>query len=301
VTSTAVDAERVPGHDGRMWTDRVRVLDDVAPAQWIADRLSGGWGTVGGLVPDGFAAHARVLHPASRDDRTGVTWAEVAEVTGRRLHAGVQWHALVGSADPWQRDGLWPGGPPQEGSLEVGPLRALCDVLAAHTSTPGECFFGLWAGWAQLHGSPARARLTLTDTTPSTTTSTTTGTTTEVASGGWQEVPSVLAPAEIAAPRLRLPGRDHLVLAGPLDAVEDLARYDGPDVWWTQSPSLVWPADRAWCVATDVDLDSTLVGGSAAAVLAVLASPALEAFRTDPGASLQAGSDHLNPVGPVPG
>jgi hypothetical protein len=183
---------------------------------------------------------------------------------------------LVGSADPWDRDGVWPD-PPDQGSLGLRPLRALCDLLAAHTPTPDRCFFGLWGGWAQLQDPPAVARL-----------------------GSEGEVPPILTPAETAAPRLQLPGRDYLVMAGALDAVEDLARYNGADVWWSQSPNLIWPADRAWCVATDVDLDSTLVGGSAEAVKALLASAELEAFRTSFQASVQADSDHLNQEHPHP-
>ena len=37
--------------------------EDVRQADWIARRLSGNWGTVLGVIPDGFEAYARVLHP----------------------------------------------------------------------------------------------------------------------------------------------------------------------------------------------------------------------------------------------
>ncbi len=256
-----------------MWTRRVRLLDDVRPADWIAPRLTGRWGTVTGLVPAGFGAYARVLHPAAADDGVPVAWAVVAAVTGGHVHPTVQWHALVGQTDPMRpTGGTWPGEPPAPGNLDLESLRILCDVLAAHTATPHACRFGLWDGWAQLHGSPAVQRLG--DATP---------------------VEPALSPVEASVPRLSLPGRDHLVLSGPLDAVEDLARYDGPGVWWSQSPSLIWPADRAWCVATDVDLDSTLVGGDPSTIDAVVAAAGLEAFRIDPDASLQWGSDHLDP------
>jgi hypothetical protein len=186
----------------------------------------------------------------------------------------VQWHALVGQADPMQpTGGTWPGEAPTPGNLDLESLRILCGVLAQHTTTPDDCRFGLWDGWAQLHGSPAGQRL-----------------------GDDAPVEPALTAVEASVPRLRLPGREHLVLSGPLDAVEDLARYDGAEVWWSQSPSLIWPADRAWCVATDVDLDSTLVGGDRPAIDAVVAAPGLEAFRIDPDASLQWGSDRLNPM-----
>jgi hypothetical protein len=43
-------------------------------------------------------------------------------------------------------------------------------------------------------------------------------------------------------------------------------------------PTLIWPSDRAWFVATDPDQDSTLVGGSAALVAAVLDDPSMETW-----------------------
>jgi hypothetical protein len=43
-------------------------------------------------------------------------------------------------------------------------------------------------------------------------------------------------------------------------------------------PTLIWPSDRAWFVATDPDQDSTLVGGSAALVAAVLDDPSMEVW-----------------------
>jgi hypothetical protein len=46
---------------------------------------------------------------------------------------------------------------------------------------------------------------------------------------------------------------------------------DGPNLWW--------PNDRAWFVATEIDLVSTYVGGSADLVRAIVASPEIEAFE----------------------
>ncbi|GII33023.1 hypothetical protein [Planotetraspora mira] len=49
---------------------------------WIAERLRGPLGTVGAVVPRGFAAYARVLHPVELDDsRIPLTWAQVCQVT----------------------------------------------------------------------------------------------------------------------------------------------------------------------------------------------------------------------------
>ncbi len=107
-------------------------------------------------------------------------------------------------------------------------------------------------------------------------------------------MPPALTAAELAAPRLHLPYRDYLVLRGALSAIAELVQYEGPDMWWTQSPSLFWPADRSWCVATEIDFDSTLVGGSDAAIADVLSHPKLEAWALDGHESLMAFADEIN-------
>jgi hypothetical protein len=48
------------------------------------------------------------------------------------------------------------------------------------------------------------------------------------------------------------------------------------------SPNLWWPDDRAWCVATEIDLAWTYVGGPAALISDVLANPRLEAQPASP-------------------
>ena len=53
---------------------------------------------------------------------------------------------------------------------------------------------------------------------------------------------------------------------------------DVPGRWWAQSPTLFWPADRAWCVATAPDRQCTLVAGSIALVEDLLAAAGLEVW-----------------------
>jgi hypothetical protein len=67
----------------------------------------------------------------------------------------------------------------------------------------------------------------------------------------------------LRAPTFSLPHRRYHLLAGA-------ARDAGDSVLVPprhQTASLWWPADRAWCVATEVDLYSTVVGCSEAAAL----------------------------------
>jgi hypothetical protein len=72
------------------------------------------------------------------------------------------------------------------------------------------------------------------------------------------------------------------------------------DPFWRDAPSLIWPADRSWFVASEVDFDSTLVGGTRALVNALVAAPGLEVLEVEPETKLTAFSDKLNPV-PEPG
>ena len=61
---------------------------DVSVGGWIAERLRGPVGTVGSVVPRGFAAYARVLHPVEvGGDGAGMGWAQVCAMTGRVPHA----------------------------------------------------------------------------------------------------------------------------------------------------------------------------------------------------------------------
>jgi hypothetical protein len=76
-------------------------------------------------------------------------------------------------------------------------------------------------------------------------------------------------------PRVRLPHRDYLLYQGPAEAVVTLAGLDGA---WGQSPNIWWPADRAWCVATAIDLPWTYVGGPRGLIDAILAEDRIEAL-----------------------
>ena len=59
-------------------------------------------------------------------------------------------------------------------------------------------------------------------------------------------------------------------------------------------PNLWWPADHAWCVATDVDMMTTYVGGSAETVAAVLADTGLEAHPVTADDAVTWDSDTVN-------
>ncbi len=219
-------------------------LTDLSPADWIAPRL-GRSGTVAALVPRGFAAHARVLHPAPTEPPT--TWARVCAETGVAPHRLMRWSEITrGDEERW---GWEAGG----GSLEPSSMAALRTVLEEHGARQ-EWFGAVWAGWGWLGGGGRIRR---------------------APDGTVVEEPEPRRHVDV--PQLLLPDREYLLFAGtPADLT-------GPHLPSTAPRAgLLWPADRSWFVAGDVDLDSTYVGGSAELVAAVLAAPGLEAWPAEP-------------------
>jgi hypothetical protein len=59
------------------------------------------------------------------------------------------------------------------------------------------------------------------------------------------------------------------------------------------------PEDGSWCVATDIDLQSTYVGASAECIDAVLGDDRLESFVVSIDQTVDWRSDTLNPT-PAP-
>ncbi len=225
---------------------------NVQAAAWIAARLDRR-GSVTSWVPAGFAAYARILHPAQRPDGRPVTWAQVAIETGRLLGPDTAWHALVGSTDPLTLKGAdWVGQPPAEGLVPRDSLSALLKVLATHTSTPDSCWMCLWEGYGWVSGMSS-ARF---DPNP----------------------PRSAWPNEArTAARVHL-NREYLLLHGTLGSALALEGEDDPDWQFAQSPNLLWPEDRAWVVSTEIDDRCSLVAGNAQLVADLVASDGLEVW-----------------------
>lgn len=70
-----------------------------------------------------------------------------------------------------------------------------------------------------------------------------------------------------------LPDREYILLGGPIEAA---AMSVLP--FREQSASLWWPRDRAWCVATEIDMMWTFVGGTVACIEALLEAGCLEVY-----------------------
>lgn len=283
---------------------------DPRVGDWIVPRLGPFGARVGSLVPRGFEAYARVLHPAADDDGAPVRWTDVAAACGTALHPTAQWWALAG-AQAWHGEPTrWTGGPPSQGSLPVAELAAVTEVLATHTAggPDAEVVAALWDGFGWIHGGGMVATFWgFSDDGPPPRTPI--GHALRAvrrrrrlraarAASDRGPTPPGFGPDVTDGPRLELPGRSYLLFRGPLGAVAGEHATPWPTAveyrWWPQSPNLLWAADRSWCLATEIDLDSTVVGGSAALVDALLTRPDLEALPVREDDSLMADGDTVN-------
>lgn len=122
---------------------------DVEQAAWIAELLSPfDSGVLTSVVPPGFEAYARLLHPVEgpeHGDRL-VRWAEVAAWSGVPLVPGGQFHEIALPEHESEAPAPWRSQGPREGTLKADDVAALVDMLAGHTRTPERCWFCLSAG-----------------------------------------------------------------------------------------------------------------------------------------------------------
>jgi hypothetical protein len=229
----------------------------VGQADWIVERLLPPHeGVVTSIVPGGFDAYVRLLHPigAGKDTESRGRWSDVAAWSGQALDRDSQFHAIAVSQDGSEQPPPWPGATPHQGSLEPDDAGALIDVLGRHTTTPARCWFCIWEGygWGGEASLAHRAEL-----------------------AGHLADPPI--PAEVlAGPRVQLPWRDYFLYSGPIDVA--LAFVDSE----AQTPNLFWPEDRAWCVASEIDLSSTYVGGSGRLADELVADHRVEALAAEP-------------------
>ena len=124
--------------------------------------------------------------------------------------------------------------------------RALFELLAAHTHTPDDCYFCLWEGWP----FPPRVR----------------------------QLPKLSVPSGS-----RPAARSYFLFRGPLSDACDWGAPEfssgGPPPY---EPAFVWPADRAWCVANDVDPHWAGIGADATVIEQLVADRGLDAVVADP-------------------
>jgi hypothetical protein len=157
--------------------------------------------------------------------------------------------------------------------MSVSLRESLVSHLAGETSTPQSVYFGIWEGWGLLHPESSSDFAFVGDPVP-----------------GKPRRQISLKPFHTMVegrPTFELPYRAYLLAHGSL---EDL-----PRIPLGLTPSLIWPEDRAFCSATEIDLESTLVGLSEERAQELLGDENLESLLIDIEHRLDVDSDPLTP------
>ena len=80
------------------------------------------------------------------------------------------------------------------------------------------------------------------------------------------------------AQRFNLPNRGYLLMRGPLEEAKNIG-WVFSESFHPQSPNLLWPLDRQWILATEIDFNVTLIGGSQALISSILNQGSLTTQR----------------------
>jgi hypothetical protein len=227
--------------------------DDVAAADWVCERLSTpSDNVVTTIVPGGFAAYARILHPVQTPGFGAalVRWSEVSKWGGVAMNPQIQWHEIALplvrpiAETPWRSRG------PAEGGLDGPDAEALIAHRARVTGTANTCCLCIWDGYGG--GLPCAAP----------------------------------ASPKPEPPRRRdqyasviMPFGEYVLYQRPLlDATTFEIGGRRP-----QTPNLWWPTDRSWCVASEIDLQWTYLGGAQSLIDEVLTEHRIESLPASPG------------------
>ena len=256
-------------------------LDELSETNWfdLDSWLGIGSTKVTSVVPKGFASYVRVLHPASGPS-TLVPWSEVARTTGRTMHPLAQWDRISPAGD-WET--RWDS--PPQGAPPLELLTELVSTLQPFTPAAGDCFFAIWDGWGQLHRDSIASA-----------TSGSAGEPSDTATSLSQFVSDREVEAQ-SYPRFELEpgsGRRYLLDTGALAMVleiSDCSVFEHPGV----PVATWWPKDHSWFVASDIDFDSTLIGGTQEICHKLLGKEQLEALEIPPDGVLSEDGDTINP------
>lgn len=238
------------------WT----VVDDLQPAQWLINSIDSFGDDVSALVPSIFENYGRVFHPAYRHHgdgtggRSAVSWAEIARASRTIAHPRMQFHRLFGRSANRYHRGY---APRLAGVFDQAPDEGNLtpDIAEVLAGILGRHTTTADDCWfAVWHGF----------------------------SGLDEEFSS--------RPTFELPGRNYFLAHGTIaSAAASVLRHG-----WQQSWNLWWPEDHAWCVTTEIDLDSTYVGASRSCIDDLLHAPGIESARVPLTAGIDAFSDTVN-------
>lgn len=234
----------------------LRLVDDVSSADWIVASVRNFEYDVGSLLPVTFDAYARVLHPAGRES-AGVDEVEVPWSKVAAANGRIAHAAMEWVAITGNWRFMTEGGQP--GVWERPPSIG---------SLPAGQAASLAGVLARFTKTPSECWFAVWD--------------------GYGNAP--YRPGTVSL--IAMPQRPMVLLRGPLRA----AGTAFSRLKWPEGASLWWPEDRRWCVATDIDLMTTYVGGSVECIDAVLADDRLESFAVGLDQTVHWRSDTLNPT-----
>jgi hypothetical protein len=276
----AVAARDTDVVDDRSAFDVLTPVADPGVGSW-AVAAAGKWGTVACVVPAAFADYARLFHPA---------WRTPQSLRTVRLADGSNLDLRIESADSEVRwsEVAAANGKVAHPAMEWASITGHWRYHWGNGTQPG-----LW-DYQPEEGSMSECQVVelavvLADHTQ---------TPDDCLFAIWEGFGDLPEQLE-SMPKLQMPQRKMVLFRGPLSAA---GLSFGEIRWGSRSPSLWWPADRAWCVGTDVDLRSSYVGGSVACIDAIVNHPELEAMRVTAEQWLTADADQINPepVGEYP-
>ncbi len=179
------------------------VRDGASHVAWWSSRLAP-WTpfmSVGAIIPEGFEAYGRLLHPVSSREEGRVPWSRVSAWSGRPLEPTSFFGDLARRTDgvSWRTV----GDGPDEGEFPEAQCRRLAAVLGEFTSTPEDCWFAMWFGWSTF-SSPHHDESVLID----------------------------------LSPAIKASGRRYLLYRGPLRSITRFrllgGRFRPPSFWWPQ-------------------------------------------------------------------
>lgn len=196
---------------------------------------------------------------------------------------------VVGADEPWQvLASQGPAGFEAYATIRLGDsevadadlVLSVTRAAAGFTSTPDRAWFALWDGWGELHEGqlfpwmePTRDFGRIFTPPPP------------------RQYPAAFpdhvmdGPVAILADATLGDVRTYLLFTGRVEDAGDWGARPTAVDWPRAVPqaSFTWPADHAWCIASDVDPDWFTVGGSRALVDAVLDHPDLDAEPAEHG------------------
>lgn len=213
-------------------------------------------GTLADHLPKPFAAYARILHPAKKEGATGKESVSWQTVAEAN---GTKVHRLM----------QWPNIAKVDfQATRPTKANAPWNRIPSEGNLPSGIAATLVSILRQFTVTPESCWFTVWD------------------GYGFDDKPWMQA-----APSVNINGQGYRLFTGSIE-VATASFYDFPDLPYLAN--MWWPDDHAWFVISHIDLQSTYVGGSEAAVEAILNESQLEAFQAFVDDEDTLGSDLVN-------